>query len=100
AVYYFREFHRRIRCMLTRFDDNGAARHQGRGYFSRQYENREVPRNDAAHHPDRFLIDQYILVWTVTRYYVPFHPPCPFRHVMEIVDCEIHFTACQFIILA
>ncbi len=81
-------------------NDDSVAGDQRRRQLAGDKKEREVPRQDPGGHPQRAFEDEDILPGTVALHDLPFIPPRPFGHVVEIVGGKRNLHRRQLLDLA
>ena len=91
----FAEFAAVFRCDLCRFDDDRTARDEGSRSLACNEEEREVPRQNASSHANRFLHENHGLVGCVALNHFTLDTACKFCHVIEVSSCDTNLGSSQ-----
>ena len=79
-----------VRGFLAGFDHDGIPANESRGHFAGDEEEREIPRQNAAHDTDRLAEEKDGLASPVAGNDLALDAACPFRHVVDVVGGEVH----------
>ncbi len=79
------------RGFLAGLDNDGVAGDQRRRQLAGNEEEREVPRQDAGHHPQGFTEQEDVLAGAVAGDDLAFDAPAPLGHVVQVVGGKVNF---------